>query len=396
MISTGAGCSPGSSVSVNNLSMGVLSPFRQMFNRVRRKVRRWRAETQPFIHGLPPGLDHQPVQTILADALGSRPSSFSYQHLSAWKASGAYRVRVRTVRGAEITLIYKEARYSEEEIPALINFPIRPGPSEYILYSQANEVIAPYLPKVYLAQEVIPQIHYRYLFEDLALDYARAKEHNNLVNSSALLPVLHRALKDWAELNHENGLLVYGDWFSRALQGYVSHNLRALSEHIQHPALKEFLDHWSEIKEIHLAPEFTLEQPGTLIHGDANHSNIHIHKRDPLRFKVVDWEWAGFGTSSYADLAALLKGTPVDVEKAAFDKFTCSSLMPRIGDTEQDSSPQNNYRKYLWCKLERGLIDASFLAAQSLSTANKTKFNLQNAVITSIQHVQSAYHQLAQ
>jgi hypothetical protein len=271
---------------------------------------------------------------------------------------------------------------------------VRPGPPEYLIYSQPTASLAPFLPRVYLAEEVSPQTHYRYLLEDLAPAYERIRDHQSLIHSAALLPDLHAALQEWSAETGGDGLITYGIEFSRSLQVYARNSLQAFHQHVQHSAIDAVLDSWTDIQRLHLLPEFFQDQPGALIHGDTNFTNIHLHKQDPGCFKVVDWEWAGVATP-YADLASLLKGTPEEVEKTAFESFSRAPIRA-AALTQSVMDNQSNYRLYLWCKMERGLIDAAFLASQYLSTDYTTKFNLQNAVFHALSRVHSAYQQLSQ
>jgi hypothetical protein len=376
--------------------MEVFSSFRQFIYSFRRKYRKYRkrksARSDAFIEGLPLGMTPDLLDEVCLRYFNVRPQSFSSQHLSGWKPSGAYRLRIRTQHGSDIHLILKESYYTTDHIPALEKLPVRPGPPEYMIYSQPVGALASYLPNIYLAQELVPGTHYRFLMEDLAQEYHRVYDTDEIFRASAMIPSLHQALNEWANETNPQKMVHYGKGASQALEEYARDNLEKYSEYSKDSSIKAVLSCWPKISSAYLSPEFLELQPARPIHGDTNYSNVHIHNRDPLRFKLVDWEWAGYGFP-HADLASLLKGVPEEMEKRALQMFIGSSKNPNPclspGLTLKD-----NQRIYHWCQLERSLLDAAFLTNQHLNSSYTTFFSLPETINRSLRQILSAYKKL--
>lgn len=367
--------------------------LRQLVHRLQNRYLDSKKSELPPIQGVPPGIDIKTIQAICAEAFHTSVLSVSYYHLSGWKSAGAYRLIIETHPGEFTHLIFKDTIYETEEIPALLNLPVRPGPAEYAIYRQPMGPLANYLPTVYLAEEIVPNLHYHYIFEDLASDYHIVKSYEDILNFSRLLPNLHLALNEWAAQVDINCLIQYDRDFSLALQLYARRSLEDFSQHVEDTTLHQVLSHWKEITQIHLLPEFFTLQPRVVIHGDANYTNIHINRYDSQKFKIVDWEWAGVG-SPLADLASLLKGAPGEVEARAVREFIPANKQSNLSLAPGLTSQQYQ-RMYQWCKLERGMLDASFLAIQHLSTRNQPQFSLPNAISHALQRVWDSYKQLS-
>lgn len=374
--------------------MEAFAGFRHLLYHFRRKYfPKQRFQTQPLDMGLPEGIAADYLSAVCEDYFDEKAVSFTHQHLSGWKPSGAYRLLIKTRRGNEIRLIYKDAVYAHDQIPALVDLPVHPGPPEFVIYSQPTGPLAPYLPQVYLAKEVTPGVQYHYLLEDLGQDYHKIGVLEDVSRVSAMLPRLHQALSEWSAEIHPQGLLTYGKDFSQALQEYARVNLEKYSRHSEDKALKSVLDCWPQIAELHLLPEFFNLQRIDPIHGDTNYTNIHIHNHHPFQFKLVDWEWAGYGLP-HADLASFVKGMPGDVEGPALRKFFGSPRDPNPCLNPELTFAENR-RLHYWSLLERGLLDAAFLTVQHLNAPYLAKFSLPEAISRSLTQVLSVYHLLA-
>lgn len=341
--------------------------------------------------GLPDEVPPELINKICLDHFDERARSFTHMHLSGWKRSGAYRLFIKTQRGKEITLIYKDALYAPDQIPALTNLPVRPGPPEYAIYSRPVGKLAAYLPQVYMADELVPGIHYRYYLEDLSQNYHRPFRHlDDIITTSSLLSELHQALGEWVSETNSTRMLIYGPAIAQALQEYFHMNLERYSQHAENPTLKTILDCWTKIEELHLLPEFNSSLSLQLIHGDTNYTNIYIHRHDQTKVKIVDWEWAGYG-QPYADFASFLKSVPKNIETSVLEKIIDhrwqTGLIPA-------KTKDEHLRMYYWCQLERGLLDAAFLAVQQMDTSYPADFELAEAINQSLLRVISAYHRL--
>ena len=121
------------------------------------------------------------------------------------------------------------------------------------------------------------------------------------------------------------------------------------------------------------------------IHGDYNPSNVLYHVQRPEQIKLLDWEWAGVGVP-HADLVSLMKGARPDVEERALRIFA---------DHDRGLGLAEHRRLYDWCKLERGLLDGAFMAAQFLRLPPTTGFNFSGHIEASMRRVLIALQQLA-
>ncbi len=364
-----------------------------IFNLRKRIVPKQTIKKQPINKGLPEGIDWDTLNSVFQSRFEDRPATISFQHLSGWKSAGAFRLFITTEKGKATSLIFKNSLYKQEEIPALMDLPVCPGLAEFAIYSQPEGELKKYLPEVFFAEEVTPKEHYRYLLEDLQQGYRHIFNVEDIVFGSTLLPRLHQALQAWAAKTKQNGLLIYDCDFSQALDNYARKNLEAYQAQSDDPFLRETLSQWPGITQMHLRQEFFACQSQIPIHGDTNYTNIHLSKADPNDFKVVDWEWAGFG-SRYADLASLIKGTSPEIENRIFQNyFDGSNKMAECIDGPYSSVESK--RLYLWSQMERGILDAAFLASQHLNSSEKTEFSYPRAITLSLKRLLTAYQQLS-
>lgn len=371
-----------------------LQSLREWAYKLRKSVYKRKRRPQPIHQGTPAGVDYELLDEISRKYFDRPAASISYQHLSAWKTSGAYRIFLTCKAGKVISLIYKESIYSQDEIPALINFPVQPGPAEFVVLSNPRAPLADFLPEVYLAEEIAPNRHYRYILEDLGQAYHQAHSPTDVLYAARMLPRFQEALCIWADSNRPTGLIQYGRPFSMALIPYARAHLERFARRNNNELLRQALGNWDAICEVYLQDEF-FSTPLSAVHGDSNYTNVHVHNQEPNRMKLVDWEWAGYGAHC-ADLVSLLKGTSGELERNGYLAYLESQEKQSTpgGYAHQDSSDQH-WRKILWCQMERGLIDAGFFAAQYLGSTHTPSFSLPKAVFKSIRRVLHAYQQLA-
>jgi hypothetical protein len=344
-------------------------------------------------NGLPPGLEWETLNSLCIDQFSTGVSQLFHQHLSAWKVSGAYRLFIHLANGKEIQLIYKESSYDPEQIPGLIGLPVNLAIPEYIIYQQSTLHPLDYLPKVYLAEEMVPGEKYHYLVEDLSLGYNRIKSGVEVLHVCAQFSETIDMLQEWAGIANLQGLIQYDHYYSTALQNYAFDNFHRLDPYLLEPIYYQIINQWPEICKIHLSNEFLDYSKNSFIHGDFNYSNIHVHKADPTRIKIVDWEWAGVGTP-LSDFVSLIKGTPDNMETSTFMHLVRGSHSGQWSQTLGENHRQLK-RMISWCKLERGMLDAGFLSAQLISQHNETKFSLPKAINRSLAVLYHAYEELS-
>ena len=369
--------------------MRILNKFHKQFERSSSRISR-RLQRIP-IGGVPPGLTFDQLAELCLLHLGEPLKHVAYVHLSRWKAAGAYRLLLKTSRGRSWRLIYKNAIYSLDHIPGLAGLPIIPGLPEYLIYSNAQNALAQYLPEIYLCSEVIPGKHYQFLLEDLSDRYWLATRQPEIVlGLAAKLPALSRAISESVVFNQDR-LLQYDYKFSILAQEYIRKNLEYYAERTASEAAVKVCKSWTEIFEMHANRELHQLKSTCIIHGDPNPSNILIHRKKHLRrIKFIDWEWAGFG-STHADLASLIKEANPEIKQQALTIFS-----------KQDNrlSFKEHKRLYEWCQLERTLLDASYLAAQqqidTLSSTTKSDTWVPQYIEKSLHRALHAYQTLAQ
>jgi hypothetical protein len=361
-----------------------LQNLRTALYRVRKRV--IHRKPAVILHpGYPDGLTEGTLQQVCSEHFGSTIKKVEHLHLSGWKSAGAYRLIIRLQNGKEVFIIFKDAVYDFAQIPALENLPARPGPPEFTIYRHANEIIAPFLPKVYCAEELVPGTHYRYLLEDLGPNYHVVKRAGDIEKAIATLPRLYKSLNRWGSEVEPQNLLHYNKSFLETLYAYSKTNLDLYSQYNEYEVLVEVLKHWPEIMTLHQQVLNGEQYPKSIIHGDLNYTNIHQANRNGNDFKLVDWEWAGIGYP-HADLVSLLKGQPEPLEVDLFRKYTRQ---------EDDLSYQEHRRLYIYCMLERGLLDAGFLTGQAIRSQEESRFSFPNAIRKALEGILSSYRLLA-
>ncbi|UCG51446.1 MAG: aminoglycoside phosphotransferase family protein [Candidatus Latescibacterota bacterium] len=327
------------------------------------------------VRGVPDGLSFETLSKLCTDHRGDPLERVSHFHLSGWKASGAYRLVLKLRSGATWQLVYKNAVYSRSQIPALESFPVRPGPPEYAVYHANPGPLREYLPVVLLCEEVEEDRHYHYIFEDLGRDYRGPSDERTTIGLAATLNTFHAAMSESTTAFEKDCLLRYDREFSTSVYDYARTNLERYAEVVPGEAISKVIALWPRILDVGLGDDTfdaSLIQP---IHGDFNRSNLFLHRNDPRKLKMVDWEWAGWGLP-HADLASLLKKISDAVESEALQVYAREN--PQL-------SPHEHVRIYRSCQLERSLIDAAFLAVQAVDGPGETRLDL-------ARHIEGSLH----
>ena len=353
-----------------------------------RKLLRKRRKKERAIptRGIPDGISYETINECCRTYLNEPLREISYIHLSGWKKSGAYQLFLETQKGRQWSLVYKNAYYSPKNIPALKRLSVIPGPPEYLIYKYSDKVLAQYLPQVFLASEIISGKHYQYLLEDLSKDFFMVRSGSEILAAARKLPEIHASMQGWVSHTKRDQLICYDRQFSLFLREYAQQILKRYVNVTSSETGKAVCQLWRQISEI-CAPFEEMETLSILtpIHGDFNISNVHISKNGSDEIKLVDWEWAGLGLT-FMDLASLLKRVTPEVEEQALDIYS-----------EHDSSlsPAEQKRLYYWCQLERGILDAAFIATQLLDSPITPMFSLEKFVEQSLRQVLIAYRKLA-
>jgi aminoglycoside phosphotransferase (APT) family kinase protein len=338
--------------------------------------------------GTPPDLPFSTLAGVAREELKKDLVSVAHRHISGWKTSGAYRLFLEYSDGGSDTLVYKNARYGQAEIPGLKDFPALPGVPEYVVYAQQHPSLVRYQPRVFVCRELVAGQHYQYIFEDIRPGYERVASEAQRMAAVEQLGDLHQAMaeafSDGPPEKRHPLLLVYDHAFTLGIIQYAGRVLREYANVSQNPNLAEVLARWPEIERLLSKEDVHRSFPLRPIHGDLNFANVFLHKRKPGNVKILDWEWAGYGLV-LSDLAALSKGISPEMEQRALQIY-----LPSLPGYELS---EVRYAFY-WCLLERSLNDAAFLAAHELSGKNKTRTDITRIIDVSLRRMVYACEKL--
>jgi hypothetical protein len=365
--------------------------FRKQLKRLFRAGRRslgWRKnpKKEQFIPGLPPGLSFASLNEACLLHLESPLQRAWYTPLSYWKSTCAtYRLLLQPARGRLWKLIFKDAYYQGSQA-ALAGLPVNPGPPEYAVYTHVQGAMARYLPNVVYFQELARGEHFQYLLEDLSDAYQKDSRPAGSLRAGLILPDLHEAMRQWLELAGPQNLLHYDEAYTQGLVEYAGRTLDQYCRQVDSSIVKGFCRRWPEIAGAYPDLDLDLFQATRPIHGDFNITNILFHKKEAGLIKILDWEWAGFGLP-HADLASLLNAASEDLEKAVLEQYST-----RV----KNGSPQEHWRSYNWCKLQRGLLDSSFTALHVLENPTPKGFDRHKFIELALQRAWQAFEVLRQ
>ncbi|MGI9534360.1 MAG: phosphotransferase family protein [Thermodesulfobacteriota bacterium] len=333
--------------------------------------------------GLPEDISFAMLNRLCLSCLDDPLNKVKHSHLSGWKSSNTYRLKLECEGGSQWSLIYKNAVYSKNIIPALVDFPLKPGRAEYAVYSSPALSLKHYLPEVYICNEVTSGIKYIYLIEDLSNNYRLANKRADVHNAVILLTNIYR---DSGEiiLNINKDLLPkYDSGFSSELKKYVLNNLESYLRHTKNNYVSEICRLWNGISTIYDRKN-NYSRLSCFVHGDPNLTNILVNKKNNDQLKLIDWEWAGIGLP-HQDLASLLKRATPSVEMESLRFFSKSNNLLSLSEHRE---------LYEICQIERGLIDCSFFASQKINSTGETKINFDAYIEDSALRVLRAYDRL--
>ena len=334
-----------------------------------------------IVHGVPEGLQFDELNELCLDYIKHPLKDVSHYHLSGWKKSNTFRLLLETEKGVKWSLIYKNALYREDTIPALNSFPINPGPPEFTIYSNANGEIIKYLPTIYRCCEIQTGSHYMYLMQDLNANFRPAGGKRDTLCITAELSKLYDIFGDYRF--DEDSLILYNRELSTRLQAYIIDNLERYASATDNKTVSAVCTNWHNISSIY-EEKYNHSGLSSIIHGDSNLANILVHRKYGDRIKFIDWEWAGVGLP-HQDLASLLKRAKPNVEEDALEIFSKNNRSISIGEHK---------RMYEICQLERGLIDSAFFANQNANSPGRTKIDIVGYIEDSASRVMRAYNKL--
>jgi hypothetical protein len=339
-----------------------LPPLRRAARYVRGRIRRNRAQR---IEGPPAALAFDTLDALCREHGRGALKRCAHLHLSGWKSRGTHRLELWTEAATSWRLIFKDECYRPELIAALDGLPVSPGPPEAMLYGLGKSALSPFLPQLFWFREVEPGRHFQYLLEDLAETHSMLRpEPLAHVKATRGLLRLHKALRETFAVTNSHGLIHYDRRYSERLFDYAVSILDDYVTRTADRAVAALSAHWRAVGSVHQSDEFYDDDLRVPIHGDYNSSNIHAYREDDTQLKVVDWEWAGVGLP-HADLAALVKSVRREDHPALLQVFV---------DEDRRLEPEQHWRLFHWCQLERRLLDAAFLAKQQLVSARRVSW----------------------
>ncbi len=346
---------------------------------IRRVLNRQKNKYSEFIEGLPADIDFNILDKICQEQISESLLSVSYRHLSAWKRSGAYKILLNTQSGRIWSVIYKNSIYNEVEIPALNKLSIIPGQPEFLTYEFAKNISSPYLPKVYYCKELVHGEHYQYILEDLSHHFSPTRTYTDMIKATLGINHIQGNLASYLKELKIQKPIYYDSGFVQNLYSYTQSNL---DRYVEETGVSgQLWDFRHKILEFYLEQRVHSNLPLVPIHGDYNTENILV---DILHIpvKIIDWEWAGLGPL-HSDLAALLKRIDKPLETICFLVFALQHKEITISE-----------HKWLYelCQIERGLLDAGFLAIQELETSFKEgSLNMSKYIEESLQRSLRGY-----
>lgn len=313
--------------------------------------------------GTPPDLDSEWLDGTLLSGFGHVPTFVAHAPIDSYKDGSAYRLWIRFPRGPHRRLVFKNARLDSSSYPAITGFPGQPGRPEWYVLSEPTAALASYLPKVYGVREVKPRIHHQYLLEDLSKSFHNVFDDDDAARAVSKLTAVHRALISWGEATGFNPTIDLGPGSVEEVVDFAEQALRRFADEYQDEAVRAFLGRWGEIDDLlHGSLATVRKMPSNLIHGDFNRKNVFLGSRNREAMKLVDWEWTGVGPP-HADIASIMKWSPWKVQRMAVQRFFES-------DAEYPATV--HWEVYLWCRLERSILDAALHANQNMGAAGHT------------------------
>lgn len=336
-----------------------------------------------YIEGIPHGLTFDELHELCRTYVDESLKSVSYYPLSGWKKSAAFRILLRMNSGNRWSVIYKNADYARDVIPALNRFPINPGPPEYIIYSKDAFKIRQYLPEIYMHRELTSYIHYRYLMEDLSAHHRPAGNGKDILSVASHLPELHSKIMKCDHDDNEKWFISYDRETMSSLKTYIIESIECYANNTNCSAVYGLCRNWEEISSLY-DQKNDYAGLNTKIHGDSNLANVFIDKTNNQNIKFIDWEWAGVGLP-HQDLASLLKRSEPAIEEAAIEIYSIIYGVLSLSEHK---------RIYEICQLERGLLDCAFLANQLSATTENTRLNLSEYIEDSALRATIAFKRL--
>jgi hypothetical protein len=316
-----------------------------------------------MVQGPPPGADPDVLADVTQRLLGVPARSYHHASVSGYKEATAFIVWLESAQGESARIFFKDVNLGPEHYPAIVGFPGRPGLPEAALYANPTDAIAPYLPKVHAHVELAPDMHYQYFLEDLNATHRWGFDHDDILRAVDRLIDLSSDIADWIASSPGIPVIRYDDRFPTSFVTYAHRALVRYAERTGEDHAIELIDRWDAITRVYL--DETPSEADDGVHGDYRRDNMFHDRKDPDKVTIVDWEYAGIGWI-HNDLVSLLKMA---------DPSTVDAALERVARTRPDRTPEEHWRLYQRCRLERGLLDGALVANQRLAKSASPKLS---------------------
>ncbi len=329
--------------------------------------------------GIPSGVDAELLDQLILRHTGGRIARVSRQLLSNWKP-GTYRLILESDRRSRWSVIFKDANYGHDVVPAQRDLPVLLGAPEFRVLSTNGGPLAGFLPTVYHAAQVGDQQHFRYYLEDLEPNWYRPTIARDLHAVVACLPGFHQALNSSIAVDDAPELIEYDEAYSVAVREYCNARVEHYLARRPSEGVEAIWQAWPEMNAVHAEGAPSRSVGTRIVHGDFNNANLNLARTNRRKLKAVDWEWAGFGFP-HIDLASIAKGAPPDVQYRLVEAY--ANLEPQLSLTEHD-------RMFQWCRLQDAIRDAGYVAAQVLDSEHLPRSNPEKYIIAALKRARQA------
>jgi hypothetical protein len=315
------------------------------------------------VPGPPPGAEPAILADVAQQLLGAPARSYGHASVSGYKEATAFVVWCEDAHGQSKRIFFKDVNLAPDHYPAIVGFPGRPGLPEAALYNTPTDAITPFLPTIYAHVELEPETRYQYFLADLNATHRWGFDRHDVLRAVDRMFEVSSAIAEWVEVHPNGPAIHYDGQFPTAFVEYAHDALTRYAAHTREAHAVELIEDWDAITRVYLAE--TPDAADDAVHGDFRRDNMFHDRADPEKVKVVDWEYAGVGWI-HNDLVSLLKMSGPETVDAA---------LARVAAARPQRTPQEHWRMYQRCRLERGLLDAALVANQRLAKSDNPKLS---------------------
>lgn len=304
--------------------------------------------------GLPQGFDPSLLAAIVRRERDTGFVAVRHAPLQAWKLTSAYVVWMSLEDGTSWTLVVKDARFGDDDFPAIRGLSFEPGVPEYSLYSKMTSSLQRFTPRIYGVAELESGKHYQYVMEDLSVRHHPLYNERDRIRILGRVADVHEALRDWVGKNESTSLLTYDRDYVNEIILHAESGLDSMSGIGRRDIIEPVRAIWPDVVAYLTAERNLSRRRLRPIHGDLNTKNCFVPNSNSDQARIVDWEWSGYGTV-HDDVASLLKRSNRKLDERA---------LRIIGRIEPELGEQDHLELLWWSRLATAVRDASLLSHQ--------------------------------